>query len=79
MIDFIKDKYKDRSEFVMQGIATITRKNVETEKEDFVLTYKISGAKNEKTLCDMKSQFDRILIKKGGQTTLDSSDDDDEV
>jgi len=62
----------------MEASATITRKNVGTDDEEFTMSYRITGAKNDKKLCELKDKFDKVVVKAGGQTTLDSSDEDDD-
>ena len=53
-------------------------KAIGTEKDGWEGTYKIKGAQNEKQLEEYFQQFDKYLLKKTGQSTLDPEEDDDE-
>lgn len=62
----------------MQATATITRKNVDTEKEEYALSYKITGSRDNAKLCKLIVEFNKAVVKAGGQTTLDTKDEESE-
>lgn len=55
----------------MKASATITRKNVGDAKEEYSLSYSVKESKTEAKLLKIKEDFDKIIVKAGGQTTLD--------
>ena len=55
------------------GIANFSRKNVDTDKEEFVMTYTVKSCESMEELETLKKGFDKVVIKAGGQTTLDDT------
>lgn len=53
-------------------------KAIGTDKETYEGTYKIKGAGSEKQITEYFDQFDKYLLKKTGQSTLDPEEDDDD-
>jgi len=59
----------------MESAATITRQNCLSNKEKWNMSYSVKDAGNEKKLVDIKKEFDKIVVKAGGQTTLDDDEE----
>jgi hypothetical protein len=53
-------------------------KAIGTDKEGWEGSYKIKGATDEAQLEEFFQQFDRYLLKKTGQSTLDPQEDDED-